>query len=110
MEMFLMIAFASVPVLLVAVAMFANTAPKSDKEKTPEAAPGIRAAIAPPQFFADEAGHAGRVAAPPSRLPVEVLLSQIERHVRLEQAAAETFMDLPTRESLHSRTASPLMN
>jgi hypothetical protein len=39
-----------------------------------------------------------------------MLLSQIERHVRLEQAAAEAYLDLPTRDSLHSRTESPLLH
>jgi hypothetical protein len=39
-----------------------------------------------------------------------VLLSHIERHVRLEQAAVEAYLDVPTRDTLHSRTASPLLN
>jgi hypothetical protein len=43
-------------------------------------------------------------------VPLEVLLLQIERHVRLEQAAAESFIHLPTRESLHQRTLSPLVH
>lgn len=58
------------------------------------------------QFFLDEAA---RPAAAP-RVPIEVLLLQLERHVRLEQAAAESFLDVPTRESLHSRTSSPLVH
>jgi len=41
---------------------------------------------------------------------IEVLLAQIERHVRLEQAAAESFLYDPTVESLHGRTASPLVH
>ncbi len=47
-------------------------------------------------------------AAPP--VPVEALLLQIEQHVRLEQAAAEAFLNAPTRQSLHSRTMSPLVH
>jgi hypothetical protein len=39
-----------------------------------------------------------------------VLLLQIDRHVRLEQAAAESFLDAPTTASLHSRTTSPLVH
>jgi hypothetical protein len=50
------------------------------------------------------------VAAAPTAVPIEVLLLQIERHVRLEQAAAESFHSHPTSESLHSRTTSPLAN
>ncbi|MDM7913826.1 MAG: hypothetical protein ACE15D_06405 [Candidatus Eisenbacteria bacterium] len=45
----------------------------------------------------------------PSRFPIEVLLSQIESHVRCEQAAAEAFLAVPTSERLHSPTASPLL-
>jgi hypothetical protein len=44
------------------------------------------------------------------RVPIEVLLLQLERHVRLEQAAAESFLSAPTRESLHSRTTSTLLH
>ena len=41
-------------------------------------------------------------------VPLEVLLFQIERHVRLEQAAAESFIHLPSPEALNLRTQSPL--
>ena len=41
---------------------------------------------------------------------IEVLLSQIENHVRLEQAAAESFLSLPATETLHARSASTLLN
>jgi hypothetical protein len=41
-------------------------------------------------------------------VPVELLLLQLERHVRLEQAAAESFLMAPTLQSLHSRSSSPL--
>ena len=41
-------------------------------------------------------------------VPLEVLLLQIERHVRLEQAAAESFIHLPSPEALNLRTQSPL--
>ncbi|MDE3198101.1 MAG: hypothetical protein KGN84_17260 [Acidobacteriota bacterium] len=44
------------------------------------------------------------------RVPVEALLSQLESHVRLEQAAAESFVADPTSALLHSRTASPFVN
>ena len=47
---------------------------------------------------------------PMPRVPIEVLLAQIERHVRLEHAAAESFIDFPSSESLHSRTMSPLVH
>ena len=45
----------------------------------------------------------------PPAVPVEVLLLRLEQHVRLEQAAAESFHFAPTVESLHTRTTSPLL-
>ena len=45
-----------------------------------------------------------------SRVPIEALLLQIESHVRLEQAAAECFLESPNAALLHSRTVSPLVN
>jgi hypothetical protein len=39
-----------------------------------------------------------------------VLRLQIERHVRLEQAAAEAFRDYPTAETLQTLTTSPLVH
>jgi hypothetical protein len=43
-------------------------------------------------------------------VPIEVLLLQLERHVRLEQAAAESFHWCPTPEALHMNTSSPLVH
>ncbi len=44
-----------------------------------------------------------------AKVPLEVLLFQIENHIRLEQAVAESFVDFPTAELLHSRTVSQLI-
>ena len=44
------------------------------------------------------------------RVPIEALLAQIENHVRLEQAAAESFVEFPTPALLHSKTSSPFVN
>jgi len=63
-------------------------------------------ALPKPRFFVDELP--APVTQPP--VPLEVLLAQIERHVRLEQAAAESFLVSPTPQSLHSRTMSPLVH
>jgi hypothetical protein len=46
----------------------------------------------------------------PPAIPIDALLLQIEQHVRLEQAAAEAFLHAPTRQSLYSRTMSPLVH
>lgn len=59
-----------------------------------------------PRFFASAAGA---VRAVPS-VPIEILLLQIERHVQLEQAAAESFHHYPTAQSLHMPTLSPLVH
>ena len=48
--------------------------------------------------------------APARPVPIEALLLQIERHIRLEHAAAEAFQQAPTPELLHIRTASPLVH
>ena len=65
-------------------------------------------AIAPDSLFAE------RVAVPQiaahQQVPIELLLLQIENHVRLEQAAAESFIEFPTQALLHSKTTSPFVN
>jgi hypothetical protein len=103
-----MVMFATILImslLAVAVCAVAFAAATRD-EASGQTQPERRLAVAPPRFFAspvpkpDEDVH----------LPVELLLSQIERHVRLEQAAAEAYLDVPTRDSLSSRTKSPLLN
>jgi hypothetical protein len=71
-------------------------------ETRPESTGAARTALAPSRFFVREAP---RPAARP-RVPIEALLLEIERHVRLEQAAAEAFLETPTAQLLHSRTMS----
>jgi hypothetical protein len=43
-------------------------------------------------------------------VPIEVLLLQIENHVRMEQAAAEVFLAFPSQARLHRKTTSPFVN
>jgi len=43
-------------------------------------------------------------------VPIEVLLLQIENHVRMEQAAAESFIAFPSHALLHSKTTSSFVN
>jgi hypothetical protein len=54
-------------------------------------------------FFADE-----KLESPP--VSVELLLLQIESHVRMEQAAVESFLAMPSVETLHTKTLSPLVH
>lgn len=60
-----------------------------------------------PRFFADRPTPASP---PPVGVPIEVLLLQIQRHVQLEQAAAESFHHFPTAQALHVPTLSPLVH
>jgi hypothetical protein len=78
------------------------TAAAGAEERVEVAKPAVAA-----RFFVDPpvipmAAHA--------RMPIEALLLQIENHVRLEQAAAESFLLAPNSARLHSRTSSPLVN
>ncbi len=102
MEMFLMVATISLLGLVITVGLFAAAMRGDDRAdvRLDQALP-----LSPPQFFLQE-----RPSAAAPRVPIEVLLLQIERHVRLEQAAAESFLDSPTAKSLHSRTTSPLVH
>jgi hypothetical protein len=63
-----------------------------------------------PLFFRDGGPEPPPVAGVVPKVPIEVLLAQIERHIRLEQAAAESFSIAPSLESLHGRTVSPLVH
>ncbi len=107
MEMLLMGACLSVFGL--AVAALAFGAATRDAREAPGARPQPVAAKAAsrPRFFVEPSTLPAGVQA---RVPIEALLLQIESHVRLEQAAAETFLESPTPALLHSRTISPLAN
>lgn len=101
MEMFLMALALSL--LGVAVSAMTFAAATRDPQPEPTRVSADLAAIPPARFFSD----AAKV---PPRVPVEALLLEIERHVRLEQAAAESFLLSPTVESLNSRTMSRLVH
>ena len=96
MEMLLMGAVLSMFGLAVTCMVFgAATRGEPAKEK-----PAVRPALPAPRFFVD----------PVNRVPIEALLLQIENHVRLEHAAAESFLQSPNSAVLHSRTTSSLVN
>jgi hypothetical protein len=107
MEMFLMVACVSLFGLAVtALAFGAATQPSAPAP--PEAVAERKSLDVPSKFFA--AAPPQHATAAGQQIPIEVLLLQIDRHVRLEQAAAESFLELPTAESLHCRTTSPLVH
>ena len=56
------------------------------------------------QFFLDE----GAPRVPGAEEEAQTLLTRLRTHVRMEQAAAQAFLDLPNAESLHAPTESPL--
>ena len=95
-------------VVFVALAFVA--AMHSESWNTPPAQPELPLvkAVAPARFFSDRAPVPPAV--PPLQVPIEVLLLQIENHVRLEQAAAESFLAFPSQALLHSKTTSPFVN
>lgn len=100
MEMFLMVLSLSVVGVVVSGVLFA-VATRQQGESAPLVS--MAAAADEERFFVlrPPVEPAGRVGA-------DALVLQIERHVRLEHAAAEAFLQFPTVESLHMRTLSPL--
>jgi hypothetical protein len=104
MEMFLMALWIIVFTLAIAAAAFkASTGSETPVSAAQPEVPLVKEATRP-RFFSD------RVPVLPTQVPIEVLLLQIENHVRLEQAAAESFLEFPTHALLHSKTTSPFMN
>jgi hypothetical protein len=108
MEMFLMAAVMSLLAVAVSAVLFAA----ATRDGRPAAAKPVRPPALEPQRFFAAAVDAGPAAEPAreAAVPVEALLLQIEQHIRLEQAAAESFLHTPSGQSLHSRTTSRLVN
>jgi hypothetical protein len=115
MEMFLMLVAMSLLGTAVSAALFGAATHGQKRELWSAAARPSQ----PQRFFAPEQAATAAPEAPeptpgrplpPQPVPLDLLLLQIERHVRLEQAAAESFHETPTGQSLHSRTTSPLVN
>jgi len=114
MEMLLMVAAMSLLGVAVSSMMFAAATRGESVEQTqPEVQPFETLAVLPSQFFANDTapGATPDLGVPAHAVvPIEVLLMQIQRHVSLERAAAESFLDAPTTQSLHRRTMSPLVH
>jgi len=102
MEMFLSVTVISLLGVAAAAVLF-----KAALHEAPPSPPlhGESLLNLPPRFFIDDRAPRTRPV-----VPIEVLLLQIERHVRLEQAAAEAFLDFPTAEALQTHTTSPLVH
>jgi len=107
MEMFLMaLCMSMLGLAVTAIAFGAATRPeKSSSPVQPELRP-VKT-VAPGRFFSDRVASPN---SPASYVPTEVLLAQIESHVRLEQAAAQSFLESPSHTQLHSKTTSAFVN
>jgi hypothetical protein len=106
MEMLLMGVCVAVFGMAVACAAFGAAARPEDAVL--EVRPQPVMAAVPTRFFVNDIvipANGGHVS-----VPIEALLLQLERHVRLEQAAAESFLAEPTSAHLHSKTISPFLN
>jgi hypothetical protein len=103
MEMFLMLLSLSVVGVLVCGVLFAA----ATRDLRRRDGPGLSPAGIPDEerfFMPRPAVRPG----PPVRVTSDALVLQIERHVRLEHAAAEAFLQFPTVEALRMQTLSPL--
>ena len=107
MEMFLMALCMSMFTLAVAAIAFGAATQKESPASPvrPELQPVQAAASG--RFFADKVAPRKN---PGTYVPTEVLLAQIEDHVRLEQAAAESFLETPSHAQLHTKTTSAFVN
>ena len=107
MELFLMVGCLSLFGVAVTCLAFAAATRVEQPPRNEATEQKTVPAAAPSRFFVEQ------MAAPPVlqyQVPLEVLLLQIESHVRLEQAAAESFLESPAPASLHSKTTSPLIH
>lgn len=107
MEMLLMALCISLFGLAVTAAAFNAAAPP---EVTPmESLPAQEMNSEPvsARFFA---AQPRRPMAPQPEVPIEALLLQIDNHVRLEQAAVESFIQQPSIARLYGRTVSTLVH
>lgn len=110
MTMFFTLLLVAVTSLVVTCLLAFGVSPQErERRARSEARPALQPekfVVAPPQFFAAEV----REIETRPQVPIEVLMSQLQRHVQLEQAAAETFVNVPSPEALRSRTSSPFVN
>jgi len=100
MMMFLSILCAGTFVLAVLVAML------GPGEYTDQSNEQMRLPAQPGRFFGADAVRRRAH----DDLAVDLMLAQIERHVRQEQAAAEAFLAAPSSETLGREAASPPVN
>jgi hypothetical protein len=99
----------------VAVACAAFSAATRADQQPAAAQPEQKQVVVPvaTQFFTDSpipALPARRVRSRQEQVSLAALLAQIENHIRLEQAAAESFVESPTPTVLQTKTTSTFIN
>jgi hypothetical protein len=104
MMMFLSLLCISLLAVAVLSVIVYGTSPRDAAR--PDLRPETTLSLGQSQFFA------GDLTAPPVRppLPIDAVIAQLERHVRLEQASAESFVEIPAPETLHAPAASRFLN
>ena len=108
MEMLLMgLCMALFGTAVAAAAFGAATRSESPAPSIQPELPAVKA-VPPARFFSDRVATPAAIPSPEASL--EALLLQIENHIRMEQAAAESFLQYPTQAQLHSKTNSPFVN
>ena len=108
MDMLLMgLCFTFIGLAFTAVAFAAATRPEASRSDAQPEQAAVKPA--PARFFSERLTPPAP-APVPVQVPIEVLLLQIENHVRLEQAAAESFVACPTHAQLRIKTTSQLVN
>jgi hypothetical protein len=104
MMMFLTLLFIGFLAVAALSGIVYGTSPRNAEH--PEVRPEAAVSLGPSQFFA------GDLTARPEqpRLPLDAVIAQIERHVRLEQASAESYLEIPARERLHAQAPPNYLN
>ena len=92
---------------VVALAFRAATRPESSQPAMRPDLPSVEAASSARLI---PNGVAVPATLPHPRVPIELLLLQIENHVRLEHAVAESFIEFPSEALLRCKTTSPFVN
>lgn len=107
MEMFLMIlCICFFTLAIMAAALGASTRPEQPAPPA-KVKQEVEVVVPATNFFTD---YNVVPAMPRSQVPIEALLAQIENHIRLEQAAAESFLSAPSPAMLHNKTISRFVN
>ena len=107
MEMFLMVLCMSLFALGIMAAAFGAATNPNQPPQTAEQKQEVPVVLEPANFFSD---YSVSPVITRTQVPIEVLLLQIENHVRLEQAAAESFLYAPSPTLLHNKTVSRFVN